>query len=137
MDSSSFLSPHKKTAATVFLWRKWGAGVPSNKDTHMGSFCFPLRPSNKSGLVFSLVSDREANRRRFLSGDWNLTPLSSEYETWCFWLVPLRVLLLQLPLAWNSRTSNYLPFPFFPGIRLSRKPPETQGKKLVSERNDG
>ena len=27
--------------------------------------------------------------------------------------------------------------PFFPGILLSRKPPETQRKRLVLEKNDG
>ena len=36
----------------------------------------------------------------------------------------------------GTPTSLGVPPPFFPGILLSRKPPETQGKRPVFEKND-
>ena len=39
--------------------------------------------------------------------------------------------------ASSTETSNGSFHPFFPGILLSRKPPETLGKQLVFEKNDG
>ena len=39
--------------------------------------------------------------------------------------------------AGNPNPILGVPSPFFPGILLSRKPPETQGKRLVLEKIDG
>ena len=32
---------------------------------------------------------------------------------------------------------GYLPFPFFPGVLLSEKPPKALGKQPAFEKNDG